>query len=305
MKNLFYLSLVLLGITSCSVDHEEKQTNDALSVFNLSVVNDPVTQSFGPAGYVTVYNDAETLYVKFVANQGHKLINSRLDIVANPADFLDTNGGNLPPGKMGSFENQGGVSEYIYEFPLSDFPESCIYIAPWAIFTAGGPDTQHYAGDILGGNDHHELWWYFKYGECALDDEVVVCDSAYMLSNPETTLNSYYHEKSNVNWGWYQYYDTAVFGSSEVFEIWAGAGLNDLDKGFQIGTVTVSVDANGIVTAIPTWFYTSISNDIHVYVGETLPVKRPAPGKFVNSGDTNKDGKFYIIFHTKSCWATL
>ncbi|APG59890.1 hypothetical protein [Christiangramia salexigens] len=306
MKKLILLSFVVLAFTSCSKEMEDEFIDQSSKVLDLVASNPGIVEhSFGGAGYVKVSNDGTNFYVEFIANSGHKLLNSRLDIVSQPSDFATNGGNNLPPGQMGNVHHTGGgVSSYTYEFLMSDYAD-CVYIAPWAIFSGGGNDTRHYAGDILGGkDDKNNAWSYFKYGECSIDDEVVACNSTYMLSAPATTLNTFYREKpSTSNWGWYQYYNNAPT-SSQTFDVWTGAGGNDTSKGFRAGTVTIAVN-EGVVTATPNWIHGGFSNEIHLNVSETMPAKRPAPGKFVNSGDTNKDGKFVVIFHSRTCWINL
>ncbi len=316
MKKLLIAGLLLMGATSCSVDNAVPEINDSDGIKTLDLTGSygPVTHYFGAnpltaPGYVVVTNDDNYIYVTFQAIDDHKIVNSRLDIEGTPSGFPSNNGGNLPPGKMDEFKKIGTPdTQDIYEIPMSLFASyDCIYIAPWAIFTAG-KGAPHYAGDILGGSAHHESWWYFAYGEC---NPVLtqVCNSAYALLgtyDEETgfletatspTLNSFYKDKpTNTNWGWYECY---IFGASKEFALYTGAGQNDLNKGFQIGTVLVTY-ANGTVTATPTLWYPEISLDDHFFVSENLPPKRLAPGKFTNSGDN--DGVFKMIFHTKACW---
>jgi hypothetical protein len=330
MKRIIFAGLLLVGVMSCSVENEVPANYDTEGIKTLDLAADiaVVKHDFGPAGYVEAWTDTEYLKIRFVANETtnktHKLLNSRVHIVENPADFPKNEGGFLPPGQMDNVVHHGGgVSSYTYSFDKNLYGD-CVYIAPWAIFNAGGPDTQHFAGDILGGNDKKDKWWYFKLGICTTVVQNV-CNSAYMLSETPnsqfpTTLNSYYNEKpTNVNWGWYQLYDEAVFGESYTFDVWAGAGQNVLEKGMIVASIQVSIDSDGkVLTNLdvdPGFAY-----DLHVFVADILPTKRPAPGKFTNTGDKwsydystkpprylngSRDGKFVIIVHAKACWNTI
>jgi hypothetical protein len=322
MKRIIFAGLLLVGVMSCSVENEVPANYDTegIKTLDLAVTNTPVTHYFGPSatapGYINVSNDETTITIIFQAADGHKIVNSRLDIVGTPTDFETNNGGNLPPGRMSDYKILGTPDDHdTYEIPMNLFEgEDCIYIAPWAIFTKG-KGAPHYAGDILGGRTNRASWWYFAYGDC---NPVItqVCNSAYAVlgeldefdylqTATSPTLNSYYKEViSNNNWGWYEYLDFENKTDYKIFALYTGAGQNDLNKGFQIGTVKVEYDKDSkIVKGTPTLWFSEISMDNHFFVGNDLPIKRPAPGKFTNTGD--RDGKFKMIFHTKACWNVI
>ena len=106
-------------------------------------------------------------------------------------------------------------------------------------------------------------------------------------------------------WGWY-IKETFVEGVEQVltFDMYAGAGGNDLTKGEYAGTIVVTVNSNGSVgepVASPEGDY--CFDDIHVHVGNNLPTQKKgktttisvAPGQYTLSDI--EEGTFYVIVH--------
>ncbi|HET6498368.1 MAG TPA: hypothetical protein VFH17_04905, partial [Coriobacteriia bacterium] len=87
------------------------------------------------------------------------------------------------------------------------------------------------------------------------------------------------------NWGWT---NGPLLEGSYAWPIYAGAGLNDISKGTEVGTLYVDYIA-GVVTVRYELFETNALGEVHLWVGSTpLPTKRvgrntvfvDAPGQF-------------------------
>ncbi len=310
MKKLIYLGAFFFVALSCSVDNAV-ENEDGIKEVNLLTYGDPentevdcgetVIWPFGTMdhGYVeakiVTILDVDYLSVQIFAGAGKSYNQSRVEIATEP-EYFPLKGGGLPPGQIQErdhFENEP------YLFPLSLFGDDCeIYIAAWAIITPGGSDADHWAGNLefVEGNANRGLYFAYCF-DCQQDEPVDVCESAYMKTN--TALTSYYNQRpTNQNWGWYYEYKVAIDGASETFEIWAAAGQNDTSKGTLVGHVTVYSDGSVNVVMLSGYSYSSL----HVFVADSLPTKRPAPGLFKNYSETLVDGNFYIIIHLEACW---
>ncbi len=82
-------------------------------------------------------------------------------------------------------------------------------------------------------------------------------------------------------WGWYFTYSK---GQSDITrELWAGAGRNDLTKGYKVGTVTVNTDFDNDLLEV-TYEIDNKWNmsEAHLYVGNTLPPSPVAQELFEN-----------------------
>lgn len=306
MKKLLLLAVFAVGAVSCSVENVSE--NDAIlernSIYDLDDVTlcgENTTHLYpNNLGKVDVNNDAETLYVTITSTEADNLKNTRFAWAANFEGF-GSNNGTLPPGKMDQKGDEHNVTTYTFTVPLTDLPaatvenpEVCILIAVWSIF--GANEGEHWAGDQNAGTAG---WKYFEYcvQTCPpiVDEPVIVCETAYMATG--TTLVDFYKETiSSNNWGWYLYYDPAVYGEDETFDIYAAAGQNILEKGFKVGTVTVRSDGSHQINLDSQ--YTAA--ETHVYRGNSLPSKRPAPGRYTRSSFSN--GTFYMIIHLNVCW---
>ncbi|TDN87558.1 hypothetical protein DET49_1116 [Salegentibacter sp. 24] len=135
------------------------------------------------------------------------------------------------------------------------------------------------------------------------------CETAYMEG--DTPLNTL----ANANrWGWAEHYQTSVEGSSETFDIWAGAGQNDTSKGEHIGTAEITVAGDDISLVITLDPGKSL-DDLHINLSEAAPSGNAvfAPGQY-NLNDEVSQGTltytwertysedFYIIIHAVACY---
>ncbi|CAB1103913.1 unnamed protein product [Ectocarpus sp. CCAP 1310/34] len=104
-------------------------------------------------------------------------------------------------------------------------------------------------------------------------------------------------------WGWYLESTFDSTDQSFTFDMYAGAGQNDLSSGALAGNVVVNViqDGSSDYTVHPADGY--CFDDVHVHVGNELPTKTKksvttptvAPGQYSQS--TLGVGDFYIIVH--------
>ena len=166
MKNLFYLGLFVLSMTSCSVENEA-DTFDGVLEINLSfedeICGEATFHRFGDLGNVTVFNDTENLIVRIISADPEGLIQARVAIVDDLEDFPVTGGGNLPPGQMPEVIHVGGDWFTQFTFPLSrfsDLDDNCLLIATWATFKGKGGG--HWAGNQTAGNGKTP-WRYFSF----------------------------------------------------------------------------------------------------------------------------------------------
>ncbi len=92
MKKLLFASLLLMGVTSCSVDNAIPENNDTEGIKTLDLVSSEgpvacgaeVTWPFGSfdVGKVTISQEGDNLYVEIIGNNSvatqRKLIQSRV-----------------------------------------------------------------------------------------------------------------------------------------------------------------------------------------------------------------------------------
>lgn len=307
MKKLIFLAVLALG-ASCSVENDSLDNLENFGEMNLSFEDDYCGEytSHGFSdhlGSVMVFNDAETLTVRFISSDPEGLIQARVEIADNFGQFPANGGGNLPPGQMGEVIKVGGDWFAQITFPLSsfaNFEDNCLLIAPMAIFKENR--GEHWAGDQTSGNENHP-WRYFSYCiqqcEPVIEEPVRICESAYMFSDDNSTLNTFYPKPAN--WGWYLEYD--VNNAQGSYPLYAAAGQNDISKGIHVGDVYISLNSDGSVHPEIVMLGEYELQAQHIFVGDELPVgKRPGPGHYTNTGDGNGDGKVYIVVHAEVCW---
>jgi len=137
-----------------------------------------------------------------------------------------------------------------------------------------------------GGNNQTgaNAWFYY------IPLEIIECEQPPV--NPgvwtQETAYAYFGQNSiefNPNggaWGWYAEYQEGTF------DVYAGAGLNDLSKGTFVGTITVE---NG--TAV----FTAVDETVrvleeHFYIGELIPERIPGQWQTIDMSNP-----VYMTFH--------
>ncbi|SDK79465.1 hypothetical protein SAMN04488034_101492 [Salinimicrobium catena] len=136
-------------------------------------------------------------------------------------------------------------------------------------------------------------------------DEVAEnCDTAYMYGDNELDDLGLY---DNANWGWGLVLDEDAF-DDEYYEgdgVWrlpfyAGAGQNDVSKGWEAGYIVLTLDGNELEVDIELNEGVSL-NESHIYVGADWP-ESDAPGQFDLGTDTFTVGDApHIIVHAEVC----
>lgn len=305
-----------MGVTSCSVENADPENNISEGIKTLDLLTsggevncgDEVSWPFGSfdVGKVVISQDGDELTVEISANNSivtqRRLVQSRVSFYGlNDPDFPNS----TQVGHIGNHfvQHNNDVISYVYKFSLEALRESgeipqCgeFYIIAWANFTAGGSQAHHFAGNYIG---IHGNWKYFKYcvTPCQGDPPSQVCTTAFMQTG--TTLISYYKEKpTNNNWGWYLYYNKNLMSGDYTYNIYAGAGQNDISKGVKVGEITVFDNGTYDIQMLAGYNIT----DLHVFRGSSLPLKRQAPGLYIENSVT---GSFYLIIHMKVCWNVL
>lgn len=300
MKKLIYLVVLAIGAIGCSV---EEHANTEIQEVNLieeaercgaATTHDYLDNDGTVLGDVEVTNDATTLYVKISSSTENGLKNAHLAWAETFEDFGATPG-TLPVGKMTKADDID-VTSYTFEVSLNEIASDCILIAARAIFPAN--EGNHWAGDEIAGQAE---WRYFQYciQECVITPPppVIVCESAYAMSEINKTLVSYYNERtSSQNWGWFNYVNIEENNHQDL-DIYAAAGQNIIENGTYVGFVRVYY--NGTTTFHPADNF-SFSNT-HIYLGEQMPTKRLAPGHFARNSTAVSDGDFFVIVHLEVC----
>lgn len=128
-------------------------------------------------------------------------------------------------------------------------------------------------------------------------DVVENCETAIMFGDTEWIDL----ELTDVRWGWTEHFENEGDGEY-VYQIWAGAGQNKLEKGYYVGQVILNVDGDDVSLEIVA-FTGNQFDDIHVYFGDTAQTEI-APGQFDNTEDsglsyefTDEDGDFWFTVH--------
>jgi hypothetical protein len=128
-------------------------------------------------------------------------------------------------------------------------------------------------------------------------------------SNPEALQSL---ELIKNRWGWA--INIPAGDGAYQFDIWAGAGLNNVANGVKAGILTVEV-AGSVVTVSYALLPGFVMEEAHVYLGDTAP-ETVAPGQYGNTAyfdpkagahsvsadiiDSNGDG-IWIIAHAVVC----
>ncbi len=253
-----------------------------------------------PAGDVTVSNDDMYLYVTVASDAG---FDANLDpnilvwVGVNQAD-IPVNEWNFPDLNPDNYDYKiyAGDMEYTFTIPLADiegYNNEC-GVQELYLFIAAYVDYEIDGGGIVkltayGGNqfvDGSAPWWYDMYTpQCCEDEGEIGCQTAYAKFPAD--MGYVFTDKNNANpdghpslgignnWGW-----AGLFTEDGKYEynIYAGAGRNDINKGTLVGTLTVEVDGDEVTVT----YDLSGSNTmevIHIYVSNDEPTTT-APGQY-------------------------
>lgn len=269
---------------------------------------------FTNAGKVLIENDATNLYVTYTAIQDWYF--SELHLYVGPYANIPAKNGNPIPGQFPYKKSFNPlVQSYTFTIPLSSITldaNRCLFIAAHSSMknivngTVIRTETG-WAGDI---NFPGKNWaTYFNYCLRTCDTPtppVTTCDTAYMFGN--YTFNGL---EISEKWGWATYYDNVVNGTY-TYNLYAGAGQNNINNGYLAGTVTVVIQGSNVQVTINATHPGTIFTETHVYLSDERP-ETAAPGQFGNQHTLNNattdsynlsysgDGNFWLIVHASVC----
>lgn len=331
MKTLLN-SLRLLALSACLL-----MTGTAMASFETacgSTTWDLWAGQTHDVGSINVRNDSDNLYVTYQLDAPGATFGTVHLWVGNDLTNLPRSGGGAPiNGQFPySFDIAGGTS-HTFTIPLADLNivdiktacPSVLHVVAHAevnVDSDGDGVIDHetaYGGDIPGSGSR--WWFYADYNVCCEvtpPPQFTQCETAFAkggfvftttkTSNPEKlpSLNL-----SKNRWGWAINLPSSP--TAGVYNIYAGAGLNDITKGAKVGTL--SVDWNGSVATINYSITTGVMEEIHIFASDKKPTT-VAPGQYgytkdfeppvtvhsasFNVSDTDGDG-IWIIAHAVSC----
>ena len=259
------------------------------------------------SGSVTISNDATNLYIKVNSIGGFQAATENIKIwLGDNLDLLPLSGGGAPiPGQF-PFKYDASGNEFTATIPFSAIEAytsssiTCstslfVYIHVDIIDPNGQSQTAW--GGCTGVSIETPGRWYYHdtyKGECCTTPPPGEgsTQTAFAKGNINTTDSDHWvftsDNKSNPNglsklnltknrWGWALHIKET---GSSVYNIWAGAGLNNTNKGKLVGTLTVNWDGSQVTVTYNMNSGFSLSG-IHVYAGDLKPTTI-APGKYGN-----------------------
>lgn len=131
------------------------------------------------------------------------------------------------------------------------------------------------------------------------------CETAFGRYCECASQNTCFSDFGISRWGW-----SVELNSyrSYRFNLFAGAGKCELDKGEYVGYVHVTFHDDGKVSYGDVEMLSGFNmTEFHFYSGDTeMPLKgngsmTAAPGQYTNDGDVNGDKKVFVIVHASVC----
>jgi hypothetical protein len=283
------------------------------------------------AGSVTIYNDEVNLYLTVYSALGYQdnSDGEQIKIWAGGdlANMPRNGAGNPVIGQFPYKLTTSGGTTYTVTIPLDDLSlvNDCgdeVFVVVHADVLAddgnGGTSAETAFGGDTGGDTGNRWWYYTTYTIQCCDTPPVFdyCETAFAKggyvftthprANPEDLPSL---ELIRNRWGW----AIEITGDGQLtYDIWAGAGLNDTDRGTLVGQLTVTKTGSEITVAydLNTGF---AMQEAHIYAGATAPTT-VAPGQygyteyfepmvdahsmtFTVEGDTA-----WIVAHAVVCW---
>lgn len=328
MKKLFLFLTLAFLIVNCTtepistdIQTEAKETkSSSLTAKGTYSECDPISINimagqFTNAGTILVENDATNLYVTY-----HALENwffSEMHLYVGPFAGVSAKNGNPIPGQFPYKKTFNTlVQDYTFIIPLSSITldaNKCLYIAAHSSMknivngTVVRTETG-WAGDIKFPGKNWATYFNYCLRTCTNEDPPgeTTCDTAYMFGN-----NTFNGLGLSEKWGWVTSYNNVVNGSY-TYNLYAGAGQNDITKGYLAGTVTVNIQGSNVSVTINATHAGTVFTETHVYLSDTAPTTA-APGQFGNQHALNNttsdtynltysgDGSFWLIVHAGVC----
>lgn len=317
MKKIILLILIAFTVISCS---DESATNNNESDNSISRGTysecDPIEVDIMAgqsiyAGSISVENDLTNLYVTYTTTTNWFL--KEVHLYVGTYAGIPSKNGNPTPGKFpykASFS--ASKSTHTFTIPLSNIvrdANGCMYIAAHSSLkkVVNGTTVQTetgWAGDL----DFPGANWatYFQYCTRTCEPELeATCETAFMFGN--TTFNSL---QIGQRWGWANQF-TNVADGTYTFNLYTGAGQNNLNNGFLIGTVSVTVAGTNVNVTYNLTSDGYVITSTHVYLSDAIPTTT-APGLYGNQHTLNStsdsynltysgDGSFWLVAHAVVC----
>lgn len=290
-------------------------------------------------GSVTVSNDSDNLYINYHLDyQGASFGTLHAWAGGAVADVPSNNQGTPVPGKFPYKPDATGLTDYTITIPFSSInvaglPDgtNCQSLNLAVVTHAevnidndgdGTVDQQEtaFGGDNPVDVDNPGRWWYFgDYTICCELDGGGVCFTETAFAKGDYIWTTF--KKSNPDnlpslnltknrWGWAINLEGT---GSHVFDIWAGAGLNNTDNGLLVGTLRVDWDGSNATVSYDLNSGNALE-EVHIYASDEAPTT-VAPGQYgfpvagydvggvqsfsttVPLVDANGDGKVWVVAH--------
>ncbi len=247
------------------------------------------------AGTVIVWNDEETIFVRIISpgliDDVHIYVYNDLSLIPNtrPAPGL------APYGQEDVYDHDVTI-----EIPMDEINDGdTFYLIVHVAFTAMDDETDEAILALAdetayAGNDDSEFTgrgaWFYVIGFTAKyhddngggDDPILTSETAWAYGGAYALENKDYI--TGGQWGWT---NGPLAEGSYLFDLYAGAGQNDLSKGTLVGSVQIEY-AGGVATVTYTVFDEFLLGEVHLYVGnDVLPM--------LNSSYTAAPGQFPMI----------
>ncbi|MEA2097155.1 MAG: hypothetical protein U9P73_10750 [Candidatus Cloacimonadota bacterium] len=354
-KNLFIILLGLLLVLIVSCENSQVPTSGVITTPTSREIGpemiDPNVQPCGEpktvelwagqttdAGSVTIYNDETNLYITVYSELGYQTADEQIKLWVG-MDLSTIDGGGLTRPSAGQFPYKytlDNPAEAVYtavilldDIQLVNECDDEIYVVVHADVLAddgngngGTTGETAWGGEIPGLGDN--AWWYYTNytiqccgggGGGGFDvSETAFAKGTHVFAskdkaNPEGLPSL---ELTKMRWGWAI---NITEDGQTYYDIWAGAGLNDTDKGTLVGELVVNKigdDVNISYNLDPGYEM----QEVHIYAGDLEP-ETIAPGQYghiayfdpmeitYNSDffieDIDNDG-IWIIAHAVVCW---
>ncbi len=293
MKRNVYIMVAAAAILIVGAGTALCQTDCPPTVWNLTAGQHTVV------GTVTVWNDTDTIYVRYDIDTeaNPSLTFGTLHVwVGTDLTNLPTNPQGIPvPGQFcqadgGQCFDATGLTSHTFRIPfaelaLPDISNACgqdLYVFTHAEISNG---ETAWGGNVSVNVDEPGRWYYYgQYTICCPSNPPVIdtCETAFAKggwvwttqrkSNPENLPSL---ELTRNRWGWAI---NLMAPGSYVYDIYAGAGLNDTARGAYVGTLYV--DWNGTNATVkyelsgPEYLA-----EVHLYAGDHSPTTI-APGQY-------------------------
>lgn len=297
------------------------------------------------AGSVCVTTDAIDLIVTYTTTGQWSIKEAQLWIGNNTTDLPQTKTGNPIPGQFPckSGELANNVTTYTFSRPLTN---------PCINFSCPSTDVTYYMAAhaaLQKGNDagtyQTETGWsdgtpitsrgnwatistFTLNCSCDQISEEVECETAFAKVQSSGQISSTCFDTLGFQrWGWTNGPFPVNISGTYTFDIWAGAGQCDTNKGMLAGTLTVEYDANSKIAKVIYHMNTGwYMNETHLYVDNTmLPQYRQgkslvdtvSPGQYPNVHEDLEmqmtddiytvslvnivGAEFYVVAHAVTC----